>query len=341
MRLEGEKSGKRHILSSALTEAIKARLANAEQTILFLNKRGYSSTLICSKCGYVAECEHCSIALTFHKGQNNLQCHLCGAIRRVPERCPNPECRDPEFRYSGIGTERIEETVNKIFPKAAVKRVDSDTMTRKDAYHRVLGDFRTGKIDILIGTQMIAKGLHFPNVTLVGVVNADVILHMPDFRASERTFQLLTQVAGRAGRGEIKGEVIVQTHTPHNPAIQAARNLTYEDFCDQEMEFRKQLFYPPRSHLVCITIRGKNEREVIAAATDFYKQLKRRTGKTFSLSNLTPAPIARIKGMYRYQLMLKTAAINSSNKILREVLDDFKWPKNVTFGIDVDATSLL
>jgi len=241
MRHEKSAKSKSLLLSRELVDAVKDRLARAEQTILFLNKRGYSSTLICPECGFVIECEHCSVALTYHKRSDNLQCHLCGAVRRVPTRCPNPDCQSPGFRYSGSGTERIEETVARIFPHAVVRRMDSDTMKRKEAYHRVLGEFRTGKIDILIGTQMIAKGLHFPNVTLVGVVNADVILHMPDFRAAERTFQLLTQVAGRAGRGDVSGEVIVQTRTPHNPAIQAARRLTYEEFCDQELEFRRQL----------------------------------------------------------------------------------------------------
>lgn len=341
MRHESGRGGKSLLLSRELVDAVKGRIERAEQTILFLNKRGYSSTLICPKCGFVSECEHCSVALTYHKRSNNLQCHLCGALRPVPQRCPNPECRDPEFRYSGAGTERIEETVARIFPKASVRRMDSDTMSRKEAYHRVLGEFRTGKIDIMIGTQMIAKGLHFPNVTLVGVVNADVILHMPDFRASERTFQLLTQVAGRAGRGDVKGEVIVQTRTPHNPAIQAARRLTYEDFCDQEIEFRKQLFYPPYAHLIAITIRGQRESAVLAAAEDLHRKLLARAENRFSLSDPAPAPIARINAKYRYQLMLKTKAALSTGRVLHGILNDFAWPKGVQAGIDVDAISLL
>ncbi len=343
MRLKtGEENGKKtHVLSTELVEAIRNRLERSEQTILFLNRRGYSSTLICPKCGYVAKCEDCSVSMTYHKKSNNLQCHICGANRRVPARCPNQECRDPQFRYGGLGTERIEEIVMKIFPKAVVKRVDSDSMTRKDSYHRVLGDFRTGKIDILIGTQMIAKGLHFPNVTLVGVVYADVILHMPDFRASERTFQLLTQVAGRAGRGDVVGEVIVQTHTPHNVAIQAARNLTYEAFCDQEMEFRKQLFYPPYSHLICLTLKGEDEKIVISAGTSLYKTLRSKAKKMFLLSNLSPAPIARAKKNYRYQLILRTATVKKTGNMLRSILASAKWSKSVTFAIDVDAISLL
>lgn len=341
MRMENDGEGKHHYLSRVLVDAVKQRIAQGEQTILFLNRRGYSTTLICSKCGYVAECEHCSISMTYHKRQNNLQCHLCGAVRRVPANCPNADCQDPEFRYSGTGTERIEEKVMKIFPKANVVRVDSDTMRRKDAYHRVLGDFRTGKIDILIGTQMIAKGLHFPNVTLVGVVNADVILHMPDFRAAERTFQLLTQVAGRAGRGDIKGEVIVQTRTPGNPAIQAARNAAYQDFCDQEIEFRKQLFMPPCSHLICITVLGEKESCVAAAIDEMHRLLDRASGKVFKITPPAAAPIARINAEYRYQMTIRTGAVLSTNSILNPIVSEFCKNKDIRVCVDVDASNLL
>jgi primosomal protein N' (replication factor Y) len=190
MRTEMEREGKFFVLSRDLKEAIDSRLGRAEQTMLFLNRRGFATSLVCPKCGTVAQCDHCSVSMTFHKPTQTLRCHICGASKAVPERCPNPECRDPAFKYSGVGTQRVEEVVQRVFPKARVQRMDSDTMTGKDSYRRALGDFRSGKTDILIGTQMIAKGLHFPNVTLVGVINADLSLHIPDFRGGERTFQL-------------------------------------------------------------------------------------------------------------------------------------------------------
>ena len=182
-----------------LCKAIKERLAKKEQSILFLNRRGFSTSLICTSCGHVCECPNCSVALTFHRAANRLVCHICGHTAVVPAKCP--ECKDPRIRYSGSGTEKVEELVAAFFPEAVVKRLDADSVSRKGSLREALHAFRTGKIDILVGTQMIAKGLHFPNVTLVGIVNADMSLHLPDYRAGERTFQLLTQVAGRAGRG--------------------------------------------------------------------------------------------------------------------------------------------
>jgi primosomal protein N' (replication factor Y) len=219
--------------------------------------------------------------------------------------------------------------------------MDSDTMRRKNAHRDILGRFRTGKIDILIGTQMIAKGLDFPNVTLVGVVNPDHALHMADFRAGERVFQLLTQVAGRAGRGEAAGEVIVQTYTPHHPAIQAARRMDFEGFCDQEMAFRKELGYPPYTHLTCITLRGKNETEVEAAAEKLCRALEKCIAGTVVLSPAIPAPIARMRGEYRWQILLRAARTKTLNDSVRAAFKMLKWPKTVKVNVDIDATSLL
>ncbi|MCP4302568.1 MAG: primosomal protein N', partial [Gammaproteobacteria bacterium] len=255
MRLEKDREGQHGLFSKELIHEIYARLDRAEQTMIFLNRRGFSASLVCPDCGYVSECEHCSVKLTYHKARRRLICHTCGDERAAPDRCP--ECESKEFKYSGAGTEKIEEVMAKLFPKANIARMDSDTMRRKNAHRDILAKFRLGKIDILIGTQMIAKGLDFPNVTLVGVVNPDHALHMADFRAGERVFQLLTQVSGRAGRGEVEGEVLVQTYTPHHPAIQFARRMDFDGFCDQELAFRKELFYPPYAHLTCITLRGK------------------------------------------------------------------------------------
>ncbi len=270
MRLEAQREGKPSLFAKELLDAIGDRLHRTEQVMLFLNRRGFAASLICPSCGYVAECELCSVGMTYHKKDNRLGCHICGEERTVPEKCPT--CGLEDFKKRGVGTERIEEVIQKCFKKARVFRMDSDTMRQKDAYRKVLSDFRSGKIDILIGTQMIAKGLDFPNVTLVGVINADITLHMPDFRAGERTYQLLTQVAGRAGRGDLAGEVIIQTYTPHHQAIQAVRNLGYEQFADQELAFREELLYPPYSHLVCLTLKGLVEHEVENAPMNWQKR---------------------------------------------------------------------
>ncbi|PYJ88222.1 MAG: primosomal protein N', partial [Verrucomicrobia bacterium] len=248
LRLERRKEKVAAILSEKLRGAITARLEKHEQTILFLNRRGFSTSLLCSNCGEARDCPNCSVALTFHRGAARLTCHLCGHTAAVPKKCP--ACSQDALIYSGFGTEKVEANVTQLFPDAAVRRMDADSMSRKDAYRETLHAFRAGKIDILVGTQMIAKGLHFPNVTLVGIINADLALHMPDFRAGERTFQLLTQVAGRAGRGETPGEVFVQTYTPFSPSIQFARHHDFAGYFEQELEFRERCDFPPFKHAV-------------------------------------------------------------------------------------------
>lgn len=339
MRIEAEKEGRPQIFSRELVNGIYDRLNCREQVILFLNRRGFSSSLQCEQCGYVAECEACSVSMTYHKREHKLLCHICGAEKKVPDRCP--DCRDPDFKYAGMGTQRIEEVLERLCPNARVARMDSDTMRRKDSYRRVLDDFRIGKIDILLGTQMIAKGLDFPNVTLVGVLYADMSLHVPDFRAGERTFQLLTQVAGRAGRGEKAGEVIVQAYTPHHPAIQAANSLDYEGFCSQDLEFRKELSYPPFSHLVLLTFKGESEGDVIAASDRFFERLERILPESVIHSPPMPAPLARAKGAYRYQIMLRCEHTVKMTKPIRHVMTSFRLPKGVSLSVDVDALSLL
>jgi primosomal protein N' (replication factor Y) len=278
--------------------------------------------------------------MTYHKARARLVCHICGEEKAVPVRCP--ECASKEFKYSGAGTEKIEEVMAKLFPKARIARMDSDTMRKKNAHRDVLAQFRVGKLDILIGTQMIAKGLDFPNVTLVGVVNPDHALHMADFRAGERVFQLLTQVAGRAGRGEVEGEVLVQTHTPHHPAIQAARRMDFEGFCDQELAFRKELHYPPYAHLTCITLRGKHEATVEKTGEKLFQCLEKCVSHDVMLSPLVPAPISRAHGEYRYQILMRAEKTGAMTRaIRRSVAAIKKWPKGVKCTIDVDATSLL
>ncbi|MGD0652316.1 MAG: primosomal protein N' [Verrucomicrobiia bacterium] len=330
-----------YVLSHRLRDAIHARLEKSEQVILFLNRRGYATHLFCPKCGYVASCPNCSITLTYHRKAEQLLCHLCGHVAGVPKVCPNPECRDPAIRYSGMGTEKVEAAIQKAFPKARVQRMDSDMMTRKTLYREILGAFRVGKIDILVGTQMIAKGLHFPNVTLVGIIYADMALHLPDFRAGERTFQLLVQVAGRAGRGDVEGEVIVQSFTPYHGAVQYARQHDYLGFYEQEIEFRQQLRYPPITRLVCITVRGRSEDKAKFVAEALARDLKKQAAPDVLMGGPTPAPLAKIQNQYRFQIILRGEQIVRLTEAVGRVASSTKLPDDVNMTIDVDPVSLL
>jgi len=343
MRSEAKKEKGIPVFSNRLKEAMHQRLEKKEQTILFLNRRGYSSSLQCPKCGYVAECPNCSVSLTYHRRAQELRCHTCGHFAPAPVRCPNNECRDPAIRYAGLGTERVEETLVKLFPKAVIRRMDSDTLKRKEDYRTILGEFRRGKIDILVGTQMIAKGLHFPNVTLVGIIHADLGLHMPDFRAGERTFQLLTQVSGRAGRGDVEGEVVVQAFTPFHPAIQYARRHDYVGFYEQEIEFREQLKYPPLTRVALLTMKGRNEDKVKFSADHLRNELEKRLKGWPDLVIAGPAaaPLARAETFYRYQIMLRTRAMSKLSKILAEMLMAQEWPDDVTVATDIDPVDLI
>ena len=339
MRQETLRQKGQAVISEQLRQAIQARLDKKEQSILFLNRRGFSTSLICSVCGYVCECPNCSVALTYHRSSSKIVCHICGHTGTVPSKCP--ECADPKIRYSGTGTEKVEEAVQRIFPQAVIKRMDADTMTRKEAYRETLTAFRTGKIDILVGTQMIAKGLHFPNVTLVGIVNADLALHIPDFRAGERTFQLLTQVAGRAGRGDVEGEVFVQSFTPFAPSIQFARHHDFAGFWQQEIEFREKFDWPPFSHMVLITIRSPHETKAEFSAETLARKLKDSLPKGVILSEPAPAPLAKSHGNYRFHLMLRTRAVVKLSRHLRDLLDKLTFPEEVIVTVDVDPYQLM
>jgi len=339
LRQEFAKSKHPSILSRRLTQAIEDRLQKREQSILFLNRRGFASSLLCSKCGYVCECANCSIPLTFHLAENRLKCHLCGYQAVAPKKCPG--CSDPGIRYSGYGTEKVIELVEKLFPTAHAARMDADSMSRKDAYRTTLGAFRSGKIDILIGTQMIAKGLDFPNVTLVGIINADIGLHIPDFRAGERTFQLLTQVAGRAGRGETPGEVFVQTATPFSPSIQFARHHDFDGFWDQEREFRERCDYPPFNHLVLIQIKSEHQRLAEFTAETLHRRFSEKIDSSVTLHPVVPAQIERVKGFYRFQILLRTRAILRLSRTIREVMDSLSFPDEIQVSVDVDPYHLL
>ena len=345
---------------------------------MFLNRRGYSTSLQCPKCGYVAQCPNCSLALTFHRQEQKLCCHICGHVEPVPSVCPNEKCKNPAIRFAGTGTQKVEETLAKLFPHARIKRMDADTMKRKDDYRKVLGDFRAGKTDILVGTQMIAKGLHFPNVTLVGIIYADLALHQPDFRAGERTFQLLTQVAGRAGRGDVEGEVFVQAFTPFHPAIQYARRHDFAGFYEQEIEFREQLKYPPVSRVALLTLKGRNEEKVKFSADHLKRELEKvltrderpqrcassppraaenakqsarvarpaERGqplgifKDLIIAGPAPAPLLRAETFYRYQIMLRTRAMSKLSQTLAKIIETLALPEDVTLMVDIDPVSL-
>jgi len=339
MRMESHGGEASSIISEKLRQAIEARLARKEQSILFLNRRGFSTSLSCNACGYVAECPNCSVSLTFHRAENRIVCHICGHTAIAPGKCP--DCKTPGIKFSGFGTERVEEIVTKLFPKATVRRMDADTMTRKEAYREVLTAFRTGKIDILLGTQMIAKGLHFPNVTLVGIVNADLGLHMPDFRAGERTFQLLTQVAGRAGRGDVEGEVFVQSFTPHHPAIQFARHHDYDGFAEQETEWRQKWEYPPFSKMVLITARSAHQERGSFSLETLHRRLKEVLPPNTTLGEPAPAPLEKSHGNYRFHLILRTRSVQKLTRVLNEVLEKLTFPEDVTVTVDVDPYQLL
>lgn len=374
MRQSFRKGESGPIFSPQLREAITQRLERKEQVILFLNRRGYSTSLQCPLCGYVAECPNCSIALTYHRPEQKLRCHICAHHEPAPAVCPNQKCRNPQIRYSGLGTQKVEETLAKLFPDARTVRMDSDALKRKEDYRRILGDFRVGKIDILLGTQMIAKGLHFPNVTLVGIIYADLALHQPDFRAGERTFQLLTQVAGRAGRGDVEGEVVVQAFTPFHPAIQYARRHDFAGFYEQELEFREQLKYPPLSRIALLTLRGRNEDKVRFSAEHVRKELDKLSAndvekgsgererreltlamkenpspsgpsasallRDLIISGPAPAPLLRAESFYRYQIMLRAQRMGALSRRLAELLPTLALPEDVLLTVDIDPVNL-
>ena len=329
------------VLSEKLRAAITDRLEKKEQTILFLNRRGFATSLVCPVCGYVCRCVDCSVSLTFHRAANRLVCHLCGHQAAVPHKCPNPICQDPQIRQAGLGTERVEDVIKRVFPQANIQRIDADVMTKKDALRDTLHAFRTGKIDILIGTQMIAKGLHFPNVTLVGIINADLALHLPDFRAGERTFQLLTQVAGRAGRGEMEGEVFVQSFTPFSPSIQFARHHDFEGYFHQEMDFRSKCEFPPFVHLVLLTIKCAHQERGKFSTETLHRRLKETLPEGVHLGDPVPAPLERLKTQYRYQLMLRGRSAFKLSRHVKAVLAKLQLPVDVTVAVDVDPYQLL
>ena len=332
------KSGGPAIVSERLRTAVDRRLEKGEQTILFLNRRGFATSLACPACGEAIGCPHCSVTLTFHRKAERLVCHICGHQRVAPRRCP--ECKDPSIRFAGYGTEKVEEILRKVFKQARIARVDTDTMSRKGALRDTLNQFKAAKLDMLIGTQMIAKGLHFPNVTLVGILNADIGLHIPDFRAGERCFQLLTQVAGRAGRGEMEGEVVIQTFTPHSPSIQFARHHDFEGFAEQELEFRKGFSYPPFYHCVLVTTRSEHARRAEFTLETLHKRLAADLPDGVLLGEPVESPLQKAQGQFRYQLMMRAPTAPRVTRYLHAILEKMPHPEDVYIAIDVDPLHL-
>lgn len=340
MRVEFLETRKQATFSRRLLEAIRRRLENGEQTMLLLNRRGFSSFLACRKCGDRMQCVHCAVTLTFHRRDRRMLCHYCGYAASVPQLCPN--CQSEHIYFVGIGSERVEEELHRAFPRARIERMDRDTMTGRRRYETVLEGFRDGVIDILVGTQMIAKGHDIPNVTLVGVVSADVALGMPDFRSAERTFQLLTQVAGRAGRGMVAGKVLVQTINPDHYAIRFASAQDYRLFYERELEYRRALRYPPFSALANVLVRSEKQEEAIRMSASLGRLLE-PAPQGLRVMGPAEAPVPLLRSEYRYQVVMKA----SSRKLLGETLRrvrrfalEEKWSPTALV-IDVDPVSLM
>ena len=304
-------AGNNGIFSGKLAQYLGECLEKGQQAMLFINRRGYSTFVSCRNCGHVILCDDCDISMTYHKGENRLRCHFCGAVKPLPTVCP--ACGKPFIKYFGIGTEQVEEALHNLFPKAVTLRMDTDTIRTKDTMQQMLTAFARGEAQFLVGTQMIAKGHDFPNVTLVGVVAADATLLIPDYRSTERTFQLLTQVAGRAGRDENPGKVVIQTYSPAHPAIRYAREHDYKSFYHYELEQRKKAIFPPFSLFVRILFSGDDESSLQAGVTTYAEQLKHALGECLGaegehdilLYSASPAPIKRKQRAYRYQILIK------------------------------------
>jgi primosomal protein N' (replication factor Y) len=342
MRHEWAGKGQPRVISERLESCMRGSLKRGEQVILFLNRRGYSPFIKCPRCGYTMECERCEITLNYHRHINVVKCHYCGKERRPPPRCP--ECGNQEIRFGGTGTERVERAVNRLFPESGVLRMDSDTMKTRTAHEETLGEFRGGQAGVLVGTQMIAKGLDFPNVTTVGVVNSDVSLHLPDFRSRERTFQLLAQVAGRTGRGPAGGRVILQTFLPEDPSIRAAAEHDYEEFAEKELQMRRRLRYPPFGRMVRFICRGPDPKAIEKYMKNLVERLKylcREAGDGSQVLGPSPAPIAKIKRRHRYHALLKGPNSSSVHKLLEELEGHLDGPSGAKVLVDVDPLSML
>jgi len=341
MREEHVEEGRQTMFSRRLLDGLSNRLGQGEQSIVLLNRRGYSMFLLCRHCGYSFECRACSVSMTYHRSVHRLLCHYCGLTRRPEKTCP--KCGSEYLYYVGEGTEQVELRLKERFPGARIGRIDRDTMRHVRDFDRVLGEFREGRIDILVGTQMVAKGHDFPNVTLVGVLASDSALSLPDFRAAERTFQLLTQVAGRSGRGQTPGQVVIQSYFPEHYTFQLAATHRFEEFYRREIHFRQTMFYPPFTVLAGILVQERTSEKASALAREVSDYLDTERGHAIRILGPAPAPLEKINRIYRHQLLLKSASRPPLRRLLEKLarrLEERKIsPSRVI--VDVDPISLM
>ena len=330
-------NGNKSMISMKLYEAIGQNLKNKKQTILFLNRRGFSTFVMCRDCGYTVKCKNCNITLTYHLDDKKLKCHYCGYEQENVKICP--ECNSKKIKYFGAGTQKLEEEINKLFPKATTIRMDIDTVKKKNSHEEILNKFKNENIDILIGTQMVVKGHHFPNVTLVGVIAADSSLNIEDYRANERTFDILTQVAGRAGRENNEGKVIIQTYNPDNFCIECVKEHDYLKLYNTEINIRKQLKFPPFCDIIVIGFTGNNLQEIKKVSEKIYNNLK-QTKTDLAIYQPFPAPIDKIKGKYRWRIIIKgkltSKVINNINNAINNVENT-----DIRIYVDVNPNSLI
>jgi primosomal protein N' (replication factor Y) len=321
-----------HVLGPRLSQALAETLDRGEQAILFLNRRGYSSVALCRDCGQGVRCENCSVALTHHLREGMLRCHYCGLATAVPRQCR--ACGGGRIALFGLGTEKCEEEVRRRFPGARIARLDSDTASGRDVLRETLERFAAGDLDVLVGTQMVTKGHDIPGVTLVGVVLADLGLQVPDFRAAERTFQLLVQVAGRAGRGQRPGTVVVQTFLPLHPAIQAAREGDVQAFMERELQRRRQLGYPPAQRLLLVRSQHESEEEAASGARRAAEAFRRLAQGRITVLGPSPAPLERLRGQYRHQMLAKCSSIGLLLQAAVRVRDSVRTRARLNFDVD-------
>ena len=334
-------NGNRSMLSFELYKSIEENLKNHYQTILFLNRRGYSTFIMCRDCGYTVKCKNCNISMTYHSFEKKLKCHYCGYEEPIVTTCP--ECGSKKIRYFGTGTQKLEDEIHKQFPKATTTRMDIDTVTKKNSHEEILNEFKNKGIDILIGTQMVVKGHHFPKVTLVGVVAADSSLNMDDYRANEKTFQILVQVAGRAGREKLPGKVIIQSYNPENFSIQSAKNQNYIEFYQTEIALRKQLKYPPFCDIIVIGFNSNSESKIKTISENMYKSLTEKNLENCNIYKPSPSPIDKIQNRYRWRIIIKSNMNEKLNDILNQELRKIyeKNDRSVNISIDVNPNNMI